>query len=277
MTDKVKRLKELVDGSDNIVFFGGAGVSTESGIPDFRSTGGLYHQEWKYPPEVILSHTFYESNPEEFFRFYRAKMLAPDAKPNAAHRTLAEWEAAGKLKAVITQTIDGLHQAAGSRKVLELHGSVHRNHCERCGKFYGLDHILHTEGVPRCSCGGIIKPDVVLYEEGLDQRTLEASVRYLAEADMLIIGGTSLNVYPAAGLIRLRTWRRTWSSPIPSGRRCLKYDRFSPLICAGSFPAGGKLPAFSLELQVVNRKNSKSFSVFLIFLKIPIENESCVC
>ena len=202
MTDKVKHLKELVEGSDNIVFFGGAGVSTESGIPDFRSTGGLYHQEWKYPPEVILSHTFYESNPEEFFRFYRAKMLMPGAKPNAAHRKLAEWEAGGRLKAVITQNIDGLHQAAGSRKVLELHGSVHRNHCERCGKFYGLDDILRTEGVPRCSCGGIIKPDVVLYEEGLDQGTLEEAVRCLAAADLLIIGGTSLNVYPAAGLIR---------------------------------------------------------------------------
>ena len=202
MTDQIKRLKELVDGSGSIVFFGGAGVSTESGIPDFRSTGGLYHQEWKYPPEVILSHTFYESNPEEFFRFYRAKMLMPGAKPNAAHRKLAEWEAGGRLKAVITQNIDGLHQAAGSRKVLELHGSVHRNHCERCGKFYGLDDILRTEGVPRCSCGGIIKPDVVLYEEGLDQGTLEEAVRCLAAADLLIIGGTSLNVYPAAGLIR---------------------------------------------------------------------------
>ena len=202
MTDQIKRLKELVDGSGSIVFFGGAGVSTESGIPDFRSTGGLYHQQWKYPPEVILSHTFYESNPEEFFRFYRAKMLMPGAKPNAAHRKLAEWEAGGRLKAVISQNIDGLHQAAGSRKVLELHGSVHRNHCERCGKFYGLDDILRTEGVPRCSCGGIIKPDVVLYEEGLDQGTLEEAVRCLAAADLLIIGGTSLNVYPAAGLIR---------------------------------------------------------------------------
>ena len=202
MTDQIKRLKELVDGSGSIVFFGGAGVSTESGIPDFRSTGGLYHQQWKYPPEVILSHTFYESNPEEFFRFYRAKMLMPGAKPNAAHRKLAEWEAGGRLKAVITQNIDGLHQAAGSRKVLELHGSVHRNHCERCGQFYGLDDILRTEGVPRCSCGGIIKPDVVLYEEGLDQGTLEEAVRCLAAADLLIIGGTSLNVYPAAGLIR---------------------------------------------------------------------------
>ena len=182
MTDEIKRLKELVDSSDNIVFFGGAGVSTESGIPDFRSTDGLYHQEWKYPPEVILSHTFYESNPEEFFRFYRAKMLAPDARPNAAHKKLAEWEAEGRLKAVITQNIDGLHQAAGSRTVLELHGSVRRNHCERCGKFYGLDHILHTEGVPRCSCGGIIKPDVVLYEENLDEDVLEASVRAISSA-----------------------------------------------------------------------------------------------
>ena len=201
MTDSIKRLKELVDSSDNIVFFGGAGVSTESGIPDFRSTGGLYHQEWKYPPEVILSHTFYESNPEEFFRFYRAKLLAPDAKPNAAHKKLAEWEAEGRLKAVITQNIDGLHQASGSRNVLELHGSVHRNHCQRCGKFYGLEHILRTEGVPRCSCGGIIKPDVVLYEEGLDQHTLQKAVYYISNADVLIIGGTSLTVYPAAGLI----------------------------------------------------------------------------
>ena len=201
MTDAVKKLKELVDSSHNIVFFGGAGVSTESGIPDFRSTGGLYHQEWKYPPETILSHTFYESNPEEFFRFYRAKMLAPDARPNAAHYKLAEWEAAGKLKAVVTQNIDGLHQAAGSKNVLELHGSVHRNYCEHCRTFYGLDHILATTGVPRCSCGGIIKPDVVLYEEGLDQQTLNKAIRAIAEADMLIIGGTSLNVYPAAGLI----------------------------------------------------------------------------
>ena len=205
MTDSIKRLKELVDSSDNIVFFGGAGVSTESGIPDFRSTGGLYHQEWKYPPEVILSHTFYESNPEEFFRFYRAKLLAPDAKPNAAHKKLAEWEAEGRLKAVITQNIDGLHQAAGSRNVLELHGSVHRNHCQRCGKFYGLEHILRTEGVPRCSCGGVIKPDVVLYGEALDETTLNAAVRAIRRADLLLVGGTSLNVYPAAGLLRYFT------------------------------------------------------------------------
>ena len=201
MTETVKRLKELVDGSDNIVFFGGAGVSTESGIPDFRSTGGLYHQEWKYPPEVILSHTFYESNPEEFFRFYRAKLLISGVKPNAAHYKLAEWEKAGKLKAIVTQNIDGLHQAAGSHRVLELHGSVYRNYCEKCGKFHSFDFMLHSSGVPRCECGGIVKPDVVLYEEGLDQKTLNDSVRAIAEADMLIIGGTSLNVYPAAGLI----------------------------------------------------------------------------
>ena len=201
MTENVRKLKELVDGSDNIVFFGGAGVSTESGIPDFRSTGGLYHQEWKYPPETILSHTFYESNPEEFFRFYRAKLLVTGVQPNAAHKKLAEWEQQGKLKAVITQNIDGLHQAAGSKRVLELHGSVHRNYCQRCGKFYGFDHMLHSQGAPHCTCGGAIKPDVVLYEEGLDQQTLDDSVRFIAEADMLIIGGTSLNVWPAAGLI----------------------------------------------------------------------------
>ncbi|MCI9374977.1 MAG: NAD-dependent protein deacylase [Oscillibacter sp.] len=201
MTGTIQQLKALTDATDNIVFFGGAGVSTESGIPDFRSAGGLYHQEWQYPPEVILSHTFYKSNPEEFFRFYRAKMLAPDAKPNAAHLKLAAWEKEGKVRAVVTQNIDGLHQAAGSRHVHELHGSVHRNYCERCGKFYGLDAILSSTGVPRCACGGIIKPDVVLYEEGLDQQTLSAAIHAISKADVLIIGGTSLNVYPAAGLV----------------------------------------------------------------------------
>ena len=201
MTNEVKKLKELIEGTDNIVFFGGAGVSTESGIPDFRSTDGLYHQEWKYPPEVILSHTFYESNPAEFFRFYRAKMLAPDAKPNAAHLKLAEWESQGKLRAIVTQNIDNLHQLAGSRRVYELHGSVHRNYCEKCGKFHSFEFILNSTGVPKCECGGTVKPDVVLYEEGLDQATIQGAVQAIADADVLIIGGTSLNVYPAAGLI----------------------------------------------------------------------------
>ena len=202
MDDQIRKLKELVDSSDNIVFFGGAGVSTESGIPDFRSVDGLYHQQYRYPPETILSHTFYMTHKAEFYDFYRAKMLAPDAQPNAAHRKLAQWEAQGKLKAVITQNIDGLHQKAGSREVLELHGSVLRNYCERCGKFYGLDAILHSTGVPKCTCGGDIKPDVVLYEEGLDERVMQKALDYISRADMLIIGGTSLVVYPAAGLVR---------------------------------------------------------------------------
>lgn len=203
MDDTIRRLKELTDASDNIVFFGGAGVSTESGIPDFRSMDGLYHQKFKYPPETMLSHTFYETHTEEFYDFYRAKMLALDAQPNAAHRKLAEWERQGKLKAVITQNIDGLHQKAGSRQVLELHGSVLRNYCEKCGAFYGLDTILSTTGVPRCpACGGDIKPDVVLYEESLDQDVLARAVHYIRQADLMIIGGTSLVVYPAAGLVQ---------------------------------------------------------------------------
>ncbi len=201
MTEAVETLRTWVREAKAIAFFGGAGVSTESGIPDFRSTGGLYHQEWKYPPETILSHTFYKSNPEEFFRFYRAKMLAPEARPNAAHMKLAQWEAEGKLTAVVTQNIDGLHQAAGSRHVCELHGSVHRNYCEKCGKFYGLEFILNGSGVPRCGCGGVVKPDVVLYEEGLDQAVMNDAVDSIARADLLIIGGTSLNVWPAAGLV----------------------------------------------------------------------------
>ena len=202
MDDQIRKLKELVDSSGNIVFFGGAGVSTESGIPDFRSVDGLYHQQYRYPPETILSHSFYTAHKTEFYDFYRAKMLAPDAQPNAAHRKLAQWEAQGKLKAVITQNIDGLHQKAGSREVLELHGSVLRNCCERCGKFYGLDAILHSTGVPKCTCGGDIKPDVVLYEEGLDEHVMQKALDYISRADMLIIGGTSLVVYPAAGLVR---------------------------------------------------------------------------
>ncbi len=201
MIDAVAKLQELIDGSENIVFFGGAGVSTESGIPDFRSVDGLYHQKYDYPPETILSHTFYVSKPKEFFKFYRDKMVALDAKPNKAHLALAKLEEIGKLKAVVTQNIDGLHQAAGSKKVLELHGSVLRNYCEKCHQFYDIKAVIESEGVPTCACGGRIKPDVVLYEEGLDQRTLQEAVKAISEADMLIIGGTSLAVYPAAGLI----------------------------------------------------------------------------
>lgn len=199
---QTEKLREMVAGSDNIVFFGGAGVSTESGIPDFRSVDGLYNQKYDYPPETILSHTFYRQKPEEFFRFYQDKMLCLGARPNAAHLKLAQWEREGRLKAVITQNIDGLHQAAGSKRVLELHGSVLRNYCEECGKFFDAEYMLHAQGVPRCdACAGRIKPDVVLYEEGLDNQILRDAVRCIAEADVLIVGGTSLVVYPAAGLI----------------------------------------------------------------------------
>jgi len=201
MSKEIEKLQQMIDESRRIVFFGGAGVSTESGIPDFRSVDGLYNQKYDYPPETILSHTFYIKKPDEFFRFYRDKMLFTDAKPNAAHIALAKLEEAGKLTAVVTQNIDGLHQMAGSKKVLELHGSVLRNYCEKCHKFYDVNAIIESEGVPACECGGRIKPDVVLYEEGLDQNTLSESVRAISEADMLIIGGTSLAVYPAAGLI----------------------------------------------------------------------------
>lgn len=200
--NEVEQLREIVANSDNIVFFGGAGVSTESGIPDFRSVDGLYNQKYDYPPETILSHTFYMNKTEEFYRFYRDKMLCLTAKPNAAHLKLAELEKQGKLKAVITQNIDGLHQAAGSKEVLELHGNVHRNYCRKCRKLFNAEYILNSKGIPVCDvCGGQIKPDVVLYEEGLDQKTLNDAVHYISEADVLIIGGTSLAVYPAAGLI----------------------------------------------------------------------------
>lgn len=198
---ELEQLKHWIAESDNIVFFGGAGVSTESGIPDFRSVDGLYNQQYDYPPETIISHTFYKRNPKEFYRFYKNKMLFPEAKPNAAHLALAKLEQQGKLKAVITQNIDGLHQAAGSKEVLELHGSIHRNYCTRCGKFFDLKAIMAMDGVPYCECRGIIKPDVVLYEEGLDQQTLQKAVSYIAHADVLIVGGTSLTVYPAAGLV----------------------------------------------------------------------------
>ena len=194
-------LQEIVDRSRRIVFFGGAGVSTESGIPDFRSVDGLYHQQYDYPPEQILSRSFFDENPAEFYRFYRSKMLCPNARPNAAHYKLAELEQAGKCTAVVTQNIDGLHQAAGSKTVYELHGSTLRNYCTRCGKFYSAEFVKNAPGIPRCSCGGIVKPDVVLYEESLNEKTIEGSVKAIRSADMLIVAGTSLTVYPAAGLI----------------------------------------------------------------------------
>ena len=203
MNDKIALLQSWIDTHERIVFFGGAGVSTESGIPDFRSVDGLYHQQYDYPPETILSHSFFRANPEVFYDFYRNKMLALDAKPNAAHRKLAELEAAGRLTAVVTQNIDGLHQAAGSRTVFELHGSVHRNTCMKCGKKFDARYMAASSGIPSCDvCGGMIKPDVVLYEEGLDQATIDGAVQAIRNADMIIVGGTSLVVYPAAGLLR---------------------------------------------------------------------------
>lgn len=200
--DGMDRLREIIEKSKNIVFFGGAGVSTESGIPDFRSTDGLYSLKYKYPPETIVSHSFFRQYTEEFYDFYKDKMMALEAKPNKAHQKLAQWEQEGKLKAIITQNIDGLHQMAGSKEVMELHGSIHRNYCERCHHFYDAAYVKNSEGVPRCTeCGGVIKPDVVLYEEGLDSQILQKSIAYIQKADTLIIGGTSLVVYPAAGLI----------------------------------------------------------------------------
>ena len=241
MEEKCRQLQKWIDESDNIVFFGGAGVSTESGIPDFRSVDGLYNQQYAYPPETILSHTFFEKNPEEFYRFYHNKMLFPNAKPNAAHLKLAELERAGKLKAVVTQNIDGLHQAAGSVNVYELHGSVHRNYCMKCHQFYDLDFMIKSEGVPHCPvCGGMIKPDVVLYEESLDQETIEAAVLAISRADMLIIGGTSLAVYPAAGLVRYYRGNKLTlinKSPTP-------YDKEANLVIAG--PIGEILGAITV-------------------------------
>ena len=229
--EAVDELKSIVQEHDNIVFFGGAGVSTESGIPDFRSVDGLYHQQYDYPPETILSHSFYRQNPGEFYRFYRSKMLFLDAKPNAAHQKLARLEQEGKLRAVITQNIDGLHQAAGSRTVLELHGSVLRNYCEECGKFFDAEYMLHSKGVPKCGdCGGPVKPDVVLYEEGLDDKTLRDAIAYIRNADVLIIGGTSLVVYPAAGLIDYyRGNKLVLVNKTPTGR-----DNEADLVVQGS-------------------------------------------
>lgn len=200
----VEKIVEIITNSDNVVFFGGAGVSTESGIPDFRSVDGLYNQKYDYPPETILSHTFYRRKTTEFYRFYRDKMICKEAKPNVIHQVLAKLEDQGKVKAVITQNIDGLHQMAGSKEVLELHGSVHRNYCEECGKFFDADFIMQSKDVPKCDesgCEGFVKPDVVLYEEGLDDETIRKSIEYIRNADVLIVGGTSLAVYPAAGLI----------------------------------------------------------------------------
>ena len=201
-SSEIETLKTWIEASDNIVFFGGAGVSTESGIPDFRSVDGLYHQRFDYPPEEILSHSFFYRHTDYFYRFYREKMLPLDAQPNAAHRRLAELEQEGKLRAVITQNIDGLHQKAGSKTVYELHGSIWRNRCTKCGKAYSAEYIRDTHGVPHCACGGLIKPDVVLYEEGLDGATVDGAIRAIEAAEVLIVGGTSLTVYPAAGLIR---------------------------------------------------------------------------
>lgn len=202
-SSEIETLKTWIAESNRIVFFGGAGVSTESGIPDFRSEDGLYHQKFDYPPEEILSHSFFYHHTEEFYRFYREKMLLPDGiQPNAAHKKLAQLEQDGKLSAIVTQNIDGLHQLAGSKRVYELHGSIHRNHCTKCGKFYPMEFIRDSAGVPRCECGGLIKPDVVLYEESLDEACLEGAVRAISQADLLIVGGTSLTVYPAAGLLR---------------------------------------------------------------------------
>ena len=218
----MKSLQEIVSSAKRLVFFGGAGVSTESGIPDFRSVDGLYNQKYDYPPETIISRSFFEMRPAEFFRFYRDKLLAPDAKPNKAHKKLAELEQKGIVSAVVTQNIDGLHQMAGSKNVFELHGSVHRNYCMECGKFYPMEYILHSTGIPKCSCGGVIKPDVVLYEEGLDNATVTGALREISSADVMIVAGTSLTVYPAAGFLdyfRGRELVLINCDPTPADRR----------------------------------------------------------
>ncbi|MBC5722643.1 NAD-dependent deacetylase [uncultured Clostridium sp.] len=241
MEEQIKRLQEWIDGSESIVFFGGAGVSTESGIPDFRSVDGLYNQKYDYPPEEILSRTFFDRRPEEFYRFYRDKMLCLDARPNTAHRKLAQLERVGKLRSVVTQNIDGLHQMAGSKRVWELHGSVHRNFCMRCKKPYPVEFIRDSQGIPTCSCGGTVKPDVVLYEESLDSRVLEGALADIQQADLLIIGGTSLAVYPAASLVNYYRGDRLVlinKSPTP-------YDRRADLAIAG--PIGRILEQIQAE------------------------------
>lgn len=224
--EPIETLKAWVSESKNIVFFGGAGVSTESGIPDFRSVDGLYSQKFEYPPETIISHSFYVRKPDYFFRFYKEKMLPLGFEPNVTHRTLARWEQEGKLRAVVTQNIDGLHQKAGSHRVYELHGSVLRNYCTRCGKFYPAEFIRDSAGVPKCSCGGTVKPDVVLYEESLDMSTMEKSIQAIEEADLLIVAGTSLTVYPAAGLIRYYRGRRL----VLINRDETPYDAYANLV-----------------------------------------------
>ena len=223
---KLEKLKQWIDESSSIVFFGGAGVSTESGIPDFRSVDGLYNQKFDYPPETIISRSFYERDPAYFFRFYREKMLPLDHEPNITHKVLAKWEAEGKLSAVVTQNIDGLHQKAGNRAVYELHGSVLRNYCTRCRKFHSAEFVKNSPGIPRCDCGGIVKPDVVLYEEGLDQDTIEKSVMAIRGADLMIVAGTSLTVYPAAGLIRYYRGTRL----VLINRDATPYDRYANLV-----------------------------------------------
>jgi len=226
MMSDLEKLKQWAGNCTRIVFFGGAGVSTESGIPDFRSVDGLYSQKYDYPPETILSHSFFVRNTAEFYKFYRDKMIFLDARPNITHLKLAQMESEGRLRAVVTQNIDGLHQLAGSKKVLELHGSVHRNYCLRCGRSYGIEAVTGSSGIPLCECGGTIRPDVVLYEEGLDQDVLNEAVRYISEADMLIVGGTSLSVYPAAGLVRYYNGDKLVlinKSPTP-------YDRYADLV-----------------------------------------------
>lgn len=224
--NQIEKLKKWVSESEHIVFFGGAGVSTESGIPDFRSVDGLYNQKFEYPPEEIISHSFFVDNPEYFFRFYKEKMLPLGFEPNITHKVLARWEEEGRLSAVVTQNIDGLHQKAGSKKVYELHGSVLRNYCRRCRKFHSAEFVKHAPGVPRCDCGGIVKPDVVLYEEGLDQKTIQNAVMAIQGADLLIVAGTSLTVYPAAGLIRYYPGNRL----VLINRDATPYDRYADLV-----------------------------------------------
>lgn len=228
--NQIEQLQKWVSESDNIVFFGGAGVSTESGIPDFRSVDGLYNQHYKYPPETIISHSFFVNNPKEFYKFYREKMIFLNAKPNKAHMKLAELEKRGKLKAVVTQNIDGLHQIAGSKNVLELHGSIHRNYCQNCNKSYSVEFILNSSDIPKCECGAIVKPDVVLYEESLDSETLEGALNYISNTDMLIIGGTSLAVYPAASLINY--YRK--NKLVLINKSATPYDTKADLLIQGS-------------------------------------------